>query len=58
MQSTIQRRDLRLLLMGKYFRLPGERFDAEPVASMLTRALDADDVVFQTRPRSWPARPR
>ncbi|BCT93508.1 lipid A export ATP-binding/permease protein MsbA [Lysobacter helvus] len=30
-------RDLRLLLMGKYFRLPGERFDAEPVASMLTR---------------------
>jgi subfamily B ATP-binding cassette protein MsbA len=30
-------RDLRLLLLGKYFRLPGERFDAEPVASMLTR---------------------
>ncbi len=30
-------RDLRLLLMRKYFRLPGERFDAEPVASMLTR---------------------
>ena len=30
-------RDLRLLLMAKYFRLPGERFDAEPVASMLTR---------------------
>jgi subfamily B ATP-binding cassette protein MsbA len=30
-------RDLRLLLMGKYFRLPGDRFDAEPVASMLTR---------------------
>jgi subfamily B ATP-binding cassette protein MsbA len=30
-------RDLRLMLMGKYFRLPGARFDAEPVASMLTR---------------------
>lgn len=30
-------RDLRLLLMRKYFRLPGARFDAEPVASMLTR---------------------
>lgn len=30
-------RDLRLMLMRKYFRLPGERFDAEPVASMLTR---------------------
>jgi subfamily B ATP-binding cassette protein MsbA len=30
-------RDLRLMLMRKYFRLPGARFDAEPVASMLTR---------------------
>lgn len=30
-------RDLRLLLLRKYFRLPGARFDAEPVASMLTR---------------------
>ncbi|KGQ19290.1 Lipid A export ATP-binding/permease protein MsbA [Lysobacter dokdonensis DS-58] len=30
-------RDLRLMLMRKYFRLPGDRFDAEPVASMLTR---------------------
>ena len=34
-------RDLRMLLLGKYFRLPGSRFDAEPVASMLTR-LGAD----------------
>ena len=30
-------RDLRLLLLDKYLRLPGSRFDAEPVASMLTR---------------------
>lgn len=34
-------RDLRMLLLGKYLRLPGSRFDAEPVASMLTR-LGAD----------------
>jgi subfamily B ATP-binding cassette protein MsbA len=30
-------RDLRMRLLGKYLRLPGSRFDAEPVASMLTR---------------------
>jgi subfamily B ATP-binding cassette protein MsbA len=30
-------RDLRNLLLGKYLRLPGARFDAETVPSMLTR---------------------
>lgn len=30
-------RDLRNLLLGKYLRLPGERFDNETVPSMLTR---------------------
>ena len=34
-------RDLRLQLMAQYLRLPGARFDAEPVPSMLTR-LGAD----------------
>ena len=34
-------RDLRMQLMGKYLSLPGARFDAEPVPSMLTR-LGAD----------------
>ncbi len=34
-------RDLRLQLMGKYLRMPGQRFDNEPVPSMLTR-LGAD----------------
>lgn len=34
-------RDLRLQLMGKYLRMPGHRFDNEPVPSMLTR-LGAD----------------
>ena len=34
-------RDLRLQLMGKYLRMPGQRFDHEPVPSMLTR-LGAD----------------
>jgi ATP-binding cassette, subfamily B, bacterial MsbA len=40
-------RDLRLLLMGKYLRLPGERFDAEPVASMLTRLGSDTEQVAQ-----------
>ncbi|NUS60370.1 MAG: lipid A export permease/ATP-binding protein MsbA [Lysobacter sp.] len=40
-------RDLRLLLMRKYFRLPGERFDAEPVASMLTRLAGDTEQVAQ-----------
>ncbi|MDQ3229542.1 MAG: lipid A export permease/ATP-binding protein MsbA [Pseudomonadota bacterium] len=30
-------RDLRMLLLGKYLRLPGSRFDAEPVPQMLTK---------------------
>lgn len=30
-------RDLRMRLLAKYLHLPGLRFDAEPVASMLTR---------------------
>ena len=34
-------RDLRLQLMDKYLHLPGARFDAEPVPSMLTK-LGAD----------------
>ena len=34
-------RDLRLQLIGKYLRMPGSRFDHEPVPSMLTR-LGAD----------------
>ncbi len=34
-------RDLRMQLMAKYLSLPGARFDAEPVPSMLTR-LGAD----------------
>lgn len=34
-------RDLRMQLMAKYLRLPGSRFDDEPVPSMLTR-LGAD----------------
>ncbi len=34
-------RDLRMQLMEKYLRLPGARFDTEPVPSMLTR-LGAD----------------
>ncbi|SIR03495.1 lipid A export permease/ATP-binding protein MsbA [Solilutibacter tolerans] len=34
-------RDLRLQLMDKYLRMPGSRFDHEPVPSMLTR-LGAD----------------
>jgi subfamily B ATP-binding cassette protein MsbA len=40
-------RDLRLLLMRKYFRLPGDRFDAEPVASMLTRLAGDTEQVAQ-----------
>jgi subfamily B ATP-binding cassette protein MsbA len=40
-------RDLRLLLMRKYFKLPGERFDAEPVASMLTRLAGDTEQVAQ-----------
>ncbi|WP_338064427.1 lipid A export permease/ATP-binding protein MsbA [Thermomonas flagellata] len=38
-------RDLRLRLMAQYLRLPGARFDAEPVPSMLTRlGTDSEQV--------------
>ncbi|AXA84070.1 lipid A export permease/ATP-binding protein MsbA [Lysobacter oculi] len=38
-------RDLRLQLMGKYLRMPGSRFDHEPVPSMLTRlGVDTEQV--------------
>ena len=38
-------RDLRVQVLGKYMRLPGQRFDAEPVPSMLVRlGSDADQV--------------
>lgn len=38
-------RDLRVRVLGKYMRLPGQRFDAEPVPSMLVRlGSDADQV--------------
>ncbi|TWI11672.1 lipid A export permease/ATP-binding protein MsbA [Aerolutibacter ruishenii] len=51
-------RDLRTGLLGKYLRLPGQRFDAEPVPSMLNRlgsdseqvaaaAIDAMKVMLQ-----------
>ncbi|KRG59670.1 lipid transporter ATP-binding/permease [Stenotrophomonas koreensis] len=38
-------RDLRMQVLDKYMRLPGQRFDAEPVPSMLVRlGSDADQV--------------
>lgn len=51
-------RDMRVLVLGKYLRLPGMRFDSEPVPSMLVRlgsdcdqiaqaAVDATKVVLQ-----------
>ena len=51
-------RDLRVKVLGKYLRLPGLRFDSEPVPSMLTRlgsdsdqmaaaAIDAMKVMLQ-----------
>ena len=51
-------RDLRVQVLGKYLRLPGLRFDSEPVPSMLTRlgsdsdqmaaaAIDAMKVMLQ-----------
>ena len=40
-------RDLRVTLLGKYLRLPGSRFDDEPVPSMLMRlGNDSDQVSF------------
>lgn len=38
-------RDLRVTLLGKYLRMPGARFDSEPVPSMLMRlGSDSDQV--------------
>ena len=40
-------RDLRVKVLGKYLRLPGMRFDAEPVPSMLVRLGSDSDQVSQ-----------
>lgn len=40
-------RDLRVDVLGKYLRLPGLRFDAEPVPSMLIRLGSDSDQVSQ-----------
>lgn len=40
-------RDLRVRVLGKYLRLPGARFDAEPVPSMLVRLGSDSDQVAQ-----------
>ncbi len=40
-------RDLRVLVLGKYLRLPGSRFDSEPVPSMLVRLGSDSDQVAQ-----------
>ena len=40
-------RDLRVQTLGKYLRLPGLRFDTEPVSSMLTRLGSDSDQVAQ-----------
>ena len=40
-------RDLRVQVLGKYLRLPGLRFDAEPVPSMLVRLGSDSDQVSQ-----------
>ncbi|MFT4196477.1 MAG: lipid A export permease/ATP-binding protein MsbA [Pseudoxanthomonas sp.] len=40
-------RDLRVRVLGKYLRLPGSRFDAEPVPSMLVRLGSDSDQVAQ-----------
>ena len=56
-------RDLRVQVLGKYLRLPGSRFDTEPVPSMLVRlgsdsdqvaqaAVDALKVMLSSRSRS------
>ena len=40
-------RDLRVRVLSKYLRLPGQRFDSEPVPSMLTRlGSDSDQVAL------------
>ena len=40
-------RDMRVAVLGKYLRLPGLRFDAEPVPSMLNRLGSDSDQVAQ-----------
>jgi len=40
-------RDLRVRVLDKYLRLPGQRFDAEPVPSMLVRLGSDSDQVAQ-----------
>ncbi|KRG70994.1 lipid A export permease/ATP-binding protein MsbA [Pseudoxanthomonas dokdonensis] len=40
-------RDLRVKVLGKYLRLPGSRFDNEPVPSMLVRLGSDSDQVSQ-----------
>ncbi len=40
-------RDLRVKVLGKYLHLPGSRFDAEPVPSMLVRLGSDSDQVAQ-----------
>ncbi|SEK93353.1 ATP-binding cassette, subfamily B, MsbA [Pseudoxanthomonas sp. GM95] len=40
-------RDLRVKVLSKYLRLPGSRFDAEPVPSMLVRLGSDSDQVAQ-----------
>jgi subfamily B ATP-binding cassette protein MsbA len=40
-------RDMRVQVLGKYMRLPGSRFDTEPVPSMLVRLGSDSDQVAQ-----------
>ncbi len=40
-------RDFRVRVLGKYLRLPGQRFDGEPVPSMLVRLGSDSDQVAQ-----------
>ncbi len=40
-------RDMRVRMLGKYLRLPGARFDSEPVPSMLVRLGSDSDQVAQ-----------
>jgi len=40
-------RDLRVRVLGKYLRMPGQRFDSEPVPSMLVKLGSDSDQVAQ-----------
>jgi len=40
-------RDLRVKVLGKYLRMPGQRFDSEPVPSMLVKLGSDSDQVAQ-----------